>query len=155
DMHIGLSELHLERNELGAAAEHLRASLDGEHLALRQHAHRWRVVDARLRAARGEYAVALDLLGEAERRYDTDYSPPVRPGAAPPPGVRLLAGDVDGALAWAAASGLTADDAPVDLHEYAHLTLARVLLASGRAIDAVPLLQRLLTAALAGGREGS
>ena len=156
DMHVGLSELHLERNELEEAAEHLRASLDlGEPLALRQHAYRWRVVEARLRAAHGDHPGALELLREAEQRYDTDYSPKVRPVTATTARVRLAAGDLAGAKQWASDSGLTADDDPVYLREYEHLTLARVLLASGRAVDAVRLLQRLLAAAEAGDRRGS
>jgi LuxR family maltose regulon positive regulatory protein len=156
DLHVGLAELHLERNELDAASEQLRTSLDmGEHLALGQHPYRWRVVDARLRAARGDYTGALDLLGEAERVYDTDYSPKIRPVTATTARVRLAAGDVDGVERWAADSGLGVDDEPVYLREYEHLTLARVLLATGRAPDAARLLRRLLTAAEAGGREGS
>ena len=155
DMHVGLSELHLERNELEEAAEHLRASLElGEHLALRQHAYRWRVVEARLRAAHGDHTGALDLLREAEERYDTDYSPKARPVTATTARVRLAAGDLAGAEQWAADSGLTADDDPVYLREYEHLTLVRVLLASGRAAEATRLLQRLLAAAEAGHREG-
>ena len=155
DVHIGLSELHLERNELAAAAGHLRASLElGDHLALPQHAYRWRVVDARLRAAHGDHAGAIDLLREAERRYDTDYSPRVRPVTATTARVRLAAGDVEGAERWAASTGLSADDDLVYVQEYEHLTLAWVLLASGRAGDAVPLLERLLAAAEAGRRGG-
>ena len=69
--------------------------------------------------------------------------------------MRLAAGDLAGAEQWAADSGLTADDEPVYLREYEHLTLARVLLATGRAADAIALLERLLAAAEAGGREGS
>ena len=156
DMHIGLAELHIERNELDTGAEHLRASLElGERLALPQHAYRWRVVDARLRAAHGDHAGAVELLGEAERRYNTDYSPKARPVTATTARVRLAAGDRAGAEQWAAESGLTADDAPAYLREYEHLTFARVLLAIGRGLDTVPLLERLLAAAEAGGREGS
>jgi LuxR family maltose regulon positive regulatory protein len=152
DVHVGLAELHLERNELDLAAEHLQASLDvGEHLALAQHAHRWRVVDARLRAIGGDLPGALALLQEAERRYDTDYSPPIHPPAATTARVRLAAGDVEGARRWAAASGLFADDDLAYVREHEHLTLARLLPAA----EAAPLLDRLLAAAEAGGREGS
>jgi LuxR family maltose regulon positive regulatory protein len=162
DMHVGLSELHIERNELDAAAEHLRASLDvGEHLALGQHAYRWRVVDARLRSARGDHAGALALLREAERCYDTDYSPRIRPVTATIARVQLTAGDLDGARQWAVQSGLTADDDPVYVREYEHLTLARVLLATGPGVgpggvaEVRRLLERLLAAAEAGHRAGS
>jgi LuxR family maltose regulon positive regulatory protein len=156
DMHVGLAELHLERNELDGAAEHLRVSLElGERLALAQHAYRWRVVEARLRAAAGDYAGALELLSEAEANYDTDYSPKARPVTATTARARLASGDIGGAERWAASSALTADDQLVYLREYEHLTLVRVLLATGRISDAVLLLQRLLAASEAGGREGS
>jgi LuxR family maltose regulon positive regulatory protein len=155
DLHIGLAELHLERNELAEAAERLRAGREqGDRLALPQIAHRWRVVDARLRAIGGDHDGALELLAEAERRYDTDYSPKARPVAATTARVRLAAGDVAGAERWATESGLRADDEPAYVREYEHLTLARVLLATGLPADAVPLLERLLAAAEAGGREG-
>jgi LuxR family transcriptional regulator, maltose regulon positive regulatory protein len=155
DMHVGLGELHVERNELDAAAERLRASLDlGEHLALRQHGYRWRVLDARLRAARGDHAGALALLAEAERRYDTDYSPKARPVAATTARVRLAAGDVAGAEQWAVDAGIGLDDEPSYLREYELLTFARLLLATGRATDAIALLDRILAAADSGHRGG-
>lgn len=156
DMHVGLAELHLERNELDAAAEHLQASVElGEWLALGQHAHRWRVVEARLRSLHGDHEGALALLREAEQLYDTDYSPRTRPVAATIARVRLAAGDLAGAERWAADAGLSADSEPTYLREYEHLTFARVLLAGGRVPDAVPLLQRLLGAAGEAGRTGS
>ena len=137
-MHIGLAEMHLERNELDAAAEHLRASLElGERPGLPQHAYRWRVVDARLRPPTATTPAPLELLKEAEQRYDTDYSPKARPVTATTARVRLAAGDIAGAERWATEAGLTADDEPSYLREYEHLTLARVLLATGRTADAV------------------
>jgi len=156
DMHIGLAEVHLERNELTEAADHLRLSLElGERLALPQHPYRWRVIDARLRAIGGDHAAAVELLREAEQRYDTDYSPKARPVSATMARVKLTAGDRAAAERWAASTGLTAEDDATYLREYEHLTLARVLLAGRRAADAIRLLTRLLVAAEAGGREGS
>jgi LuxR family maltose regulon positive regulatory protein len=156
DMHVGLGELHLERNELDAAAEHLQASLElGDRLALRQHAYRWRVLEARLRAVRGDHAGALALLAEAERRYDTDYSPKARPVTATTARIRLAAGDVAAAEQWAVDSGLRVDDEPSYLRDYEHLTFARLLLATAGPTDAVGLLRRLVAAAEAGHREGN
>lgn len=153
DMHVGLAEIHLERNELDAAADELRRSLDvGDRFGLGQHAHRWRVVDARLCSIRGEHDAALALLSEAGRRYDTDYSPRLRPIDATIARARLQAGDVAGARRWATTAEVAVDDELVFTREYEHLTLARVLLAAGGADDAVPLLERLLDAADAGGR---
>jgi LuxR family maltose regulon positive regulatory protein len=156
DIHVGLAELHLERDERDACAEHLRAGAElGEGLALAQYPYRRRVVEARLRAARGDVAGALELLREAEARYDTDFSPRARPVAATTARVQLAGGDLDAAARWAAAARVGAGDAPTYLREYEHLTLARLLLAQGRAGAAAALLQRLLAAAEAGGREGS
>jgi LuxR family maltose regulon positive regulatory protein len=156
DMHIGLAEIHLERNELDAVAEHLRASLDlGERLALAQHAHRWRVVDARLRAIHGDHATALQQLYDAAKLYDTDYSPKARPITATIARIQLAAGNVAAAAQWAIDTEVSSADRPSYLREYEHLTLARLLLASERAAEAVPLLERLLAAAETGNRRGS
>ena len=155
DMHLGLGELHFERNELDRAADRLRASLElGDRLALRQHASRWRVLEARLRAARGDHAGALALLVEAERRYDTDYSPKARPVTAITARIRLAAGDVAGAEQWAVDADLRVDEDPTYLRAFEQLTFARLLLATGRPTDAIGLLRRLLAAAEAGHRDG-
>lgn len=156
DMHVGLAEVHLERNDLADAAEHLRASLDlGERLALGQHPYRWRVVDARLRTIDGDHVGGLRLLHEAAQLYDTDYSPKVRPVTATIARVQLSIGDLAAARRWAAEARVSADDEPTYLREYEHLTLARLLIATGRAAEAVPFLERLGVAAEAGGRTGS
>ena len=156
DMHVGLAEVHLERNELDSAAEHLAASHAlGEPMGLGQHAYRWRVVDARLRALDGDHPAALDLLREAEQREDTDFSPKVRPVAATIARVLIASGDLVGATRWAGGAGVDPGDDADYLREYEHLTLTRLLLASGRADEAIPLLERLLVAADAGDRVGS
>jgi LuxR family maltose regulon positive regulatory protein len=162
DMHVGLSEVLIERNELAAAAHHLAIGEElGESAGLPQHAYRWRVVMARLCRAQGDLGRALELIDEAAPRYDTDFSPPVRPVAAIRARVQLGNGDVASARAWAAASGLTPADELTYVREYEHITLARVLIASPRVDgastidDAIGLLDRLLAAALAGSRTGS
>ena len=66
-MHVGMSELHRERNDLHAATQHLLTSQElGEHTGLPQNPYRWRVAMARVREARGDLDSALDLLNEAE-----------------------------------------------------------------------------------------
>lgn len=83
DMHIGLTEVLLERNDLDAARRHLEASTRlGEAAGPPQHPYRWRVAAARVRRAEGDLVGALGLLDEALRVYNTDLSPPVRPVAA-------------------------------------------------------------------------
>lgn len=159
DMHDGLVEVLLDRNDLDAARAHIEASIQlGEHAGLPQHPYRWRVALARIRAADGDLAAALDLLDEAARVYNTDMSPPVRPVAALKARILLAAGDGAAATRWADEVGLAPDDDLSYLHEYEHVTLARVLLATddrARVEDALALLDRLLDAADAGGRHGS
>jgi LuxR family transcriptional regulator, maltose regulon positive regulatory protein len=163
DMHVGMSELLRERNHLGAAQEHLQASAElGEHAGLPQNAYRSRVALARIRQAQGDLASAESLLHEAERVYTGDYSPEVRPVAALRARVHLAQGKLDAALAWANERHLSAGDTLSYLHEFEHITLARVLLAQDAAPgaespkdEATWLLGRLHAAAEEGHRAGS
>ena len=80
DMHVGMSQIARERNDLPAATQHLlRAQELGEHTWLPQNPYRWRVAMARVREAEGDLDGALDLLEEALRVYTGDFSPNVRP----------------------------------------------------------------------------
>jgi LuxR family maltose regulon positive regulatory protein len=159
-MHAGLSEIFIELDELDRAEGHLQVSSTlGEQAGLPQHPYRWRLATARLQLARGEFDAALMLLDEAERVYNTDFSPAIRPIAAVKARVHLARGDVDAAVQWVAARHLGTDDELTYVREYEHVTLARTLLAeSGRRPpgDAtVGLLERLLAAAEHGGRVGT
>ncbi len=155
DMHVGLSTIHTERGELVEAREHLQRAHDlGDHLGLPKHAHRWRIAEADLRRAEGDLAGAFTMLDEAERVYDLDFSPDVRPVGAMRARLRVRQGRTDLALRWAAERGLSVADQPEYLREFEHVTLARCLLAQGDD-SAAPFLERLLGAAEAGGRRGS
>ena len=132
DMHVGLSEVLLEQNDLDEAARHLQIGSDlGAHAGLPQHPYRSRVAMARLCQARGDVSGALELLDDAAQVYNTDFSPAVRPIAALKARLQATHGDVAGAQRWAAERGLTADDDLNYVHEFEHLTLARILLAAG------------------------
>jgi LuxR family maltose regulon positive regulatory protein len=156
DMYVGLSELQLERNELDAAAQSLLRSQElGEHSGFSQNRHRWRVAMARVREARGDPDGALDLLGEAQPPFMIDFSPNVRPIAAVRARVLVRLGRTDQAIGWAAEEGLSVEDDLSYVHEYEHITFARVLLASDSAREASGFLARLLEAAEYGGRTGS
>jgi LuxR family transcriptional regulator, maltose regulon positive regulatory protein len=163
DIYVGMSDLERERNDLQAATQYLLRSRElGEHTGFPQNRYRWRVAMARIREAEGDVDGALDLFDEAERLYMSDFSPNVRPIAALKTRVWLAQGQLGEALDWAREQGLSAHDELSYLHEFEHITLARVLLAqykSNRAensiLDAKGLLQRLLQAAEAGERTGS
>ncbi len=156
DMYVGMSMIAVERNDLTAAAEHLRRAQElGEHTWLPQNPYRWRVASAALREASGDLDGALELLHEAERVYVGDFSPNVRPVPAMIARVLAAQGRVGEALAWAREQGLAAADELSYLREFEHITLAKVLLASSTSADADRLLARLLAAAVAGGRTGS
>jgi LuxR family transcriptional regulator, maltose regulon positive regulatory protein len=69
--------------------------------------------------------------------------------------VRLRQGDLPAATRWMEGSGLSADGEVRYPQEVEYLTLVRILIAQGRAAEAMPLLSRLLDAAEAGTRMGS
>ncbi|MGZ4129001.1 MAG: helix-turn-helix transcriptional regulator, partial [Actinomycetota bacterium] len=79
DMHVGLAEILRERDDRAAAAEELRRAEELELFGTRQYPYRSRAVRAGLLLADGDTAGCLALLEEAERVYDTDFSPAVRP----------------------------------------------------------------------------
>jgi LuxR family maltose regulon positive regulatory protein len=163
DLYVGMSELHCEHNDLPAATQHLSRSKElGEHAGFPQNRSRWYVAMARIKEAQGNLDSALDLLHEAERLYQRDFFPNVRPIAALVTRVWVAQGRVGEALGWAREQGLSVSDDLSYLREFEHITLARVLLAraksnrAGRSSEeAAGLLERLLRAAEAGERMGS
>jgi LuxR family maltose regulon positive regulatory protein len=163
DMHVGMSLLLRERNDLDAALQHLMASKElGEHAGLPQNRYRWRVAMARIRAAQGDLDGAVVLLNEAEHVYDGDFSPNVRPVQALRARTWVAQGRFGEALGWVNERGLSVQDDFSYLREFEHITLARVLLAhyvSERSdsfiAQATGLLERLLVAAEEGERTGS
>lgn len=159
DMHVGLSGVERERNNLPAATEHLlRSQKLGAHAGLPQNPYRWRVAMAQLRRAEGDLDGAVNLLEQAERVYTGDYSPDVRPIPAMRAGLHVARGALGDALRWVRACGVTVDDDLSYLHEFEHLTLARVMLTAETEHsidDAVRFLDRLLAAAKDGSRRRS
>ena len=61
---------------------------------------------ARIRKTQGDLEGALDLLDQAERVYDANFSPNVRPLAARKARLWLAQGRLDEALGWVREQGL-------------------------------------------------
>jgi LuxR family transcriptional regulator, maltose regulon positive regulatory protein len=163
DMYVGMANLHYEHNDLKTATQNLLTSQAlGELAGLPQNPYRWRATMARIRQAEGDLEGALDLLDQAERLYDGNFSPNVRPVGTRKVRVWVAQGRLGEAMDWARERGLSVEDELSYLHEFDHITLARVLLAryqrdgSDASISgAVGLLERLLKAAEEGARLGS
>ena len=163
DLYRGMSELHRERGELEAAAQHLLTSKKlGEQGELPNWQHRLCVTEARMKENQGDLDGALDLLEEAERKYIRTPSPDVRPTAALKTRVWVAQGRLAEALNWVRDQSLSVDGELSYLREFEHITLARVLIAQYKSVqkvgfinEAKGLLDRLLKAAEEGGRAGS
>ena len=117
---------------------------------------------ARIREAEGDLDGALGLLRDAERLYVSEYHPALRPIHAVRARMQAASGLLGDGAEWVRERALSAEDDLSYLREYEHVTLARVLLAQARqsrddaaATEAVALLERLLEAAEAGGRQRS
>ncbi len=161
DLHVGLAELDRELDELSSAEAHLEtARVLAERASISENRHRRPVVMAQVYAARGDHEAALGWLEQAQSLYRHGFYPDVRPIEAMVARLQIASGDLEPAATWAEEHGLSVDDDPAFLHEYEHLTLARLLLArrpdSAIQLSAVlSLLERLHTAATDAGRDGS
>jgi LuxR family maltose regulon positive regulatory protein len=169
DLHVGLAELDRELDDLSSAEAHLEtARVLGERASITENRHRWPVAMAQVRAARGDHEAATRLLDQAAALYRHGFYPDVRPIDAMKARLHISTGDLESAATWAQERGLSADPDRQYLHEYEHLTLARLLLAqdcAGQRSDQAgttsplttvhTLLDRLHGAAADAGRDGS
>jgi LuxR family maltose regulon positive regulatory protein len=159
DLYRVLGELYRERGDLVSSAENLAKSEEltrkSEILGFR---HRLCVAKALLKQAQGDLDGALDLLYEAERQYIMTPLPVFRPVSAMKARVWCAQGKLAEAIGWATECGLSVDDELSYLHEFEHITLARILFAQlGQRSDSSinRFLGRLCAAAEQGGRKGS
>jgi LuxR family maltose regulon positive regulatory protein len=159
DMHVGLAEILRERDDREGATDQLRRAEALEPFGTRQYPYRSRAVRAGLLLAEGDTAGCLALLDEAERVYDTDMSPAVRPVGARRARTQVLQGDLDAARTWVRTRGLSTDDDVQYVTEFEHITLAIVLInddpSRDTLLEVIAMLDRLLAAAEAGGRGSS
>ena len=160
DMWVALARVAWERGKADEAAEHLRRAGDlGDDAGLSQQPYRWRVAMATLRERDGDREAADALLAEAERLFNSDFSPNVRPLPAVRARLHLRHGDLAAARRWAAGAGVAIEDDLSYLREYEHVTFARLLLAEHETTGdpatlelAATLLRRLRDSAAAGSR---
>lgn len=163
DVYSGISELHREQGDLEAAARNLATSKKlGEQVELPDWRYRWCIAQARLKETLGDLDSALDLLGEAERVFVRTPLPKVRPIPAMQARVWIKQGELVAARGWAREWRLSVADDLSYLHEFEHITLARMLIAEYKSTgednaihEAMDLLDRLLQAAEEGKRTGS
>ena len=135
DMHVGLSQLALERGDLadGARRSSTRRARSARSAACRSTPTGSRAVAAMLAEAEGDLAGALELVAEAEQVYLGDFSPE-RAAAARRrrPAARPAAATSTPRERWARDHGVTATQELSYLREFEHVTLAEVLLARHR-----------------------
>ena len=151
--HLGLSMIYRQRGDDTLAAHHLKRAAElGLQTTLVDWLYRWHVAQAQLKEAAGDLETSLALLDEAKRVYIQTLVPDLRPIATLKARIYLKQGRSDKARAWAAERGLSLADEVSYLHEFEHLTLARLEIANPL-VNA--LLARLLQAAEAQKRQGS
>ena len=163
DLYRGLGELYIELGDLETAAQYLLTSQKlGEQTEPTDFHHRLCVSQARLKEAQGDLNGALILLDEAERVHIRGPLPDVRPVTAMRVRIWLKQGKLADAKRWASEQRLSVDDDLSFIREFEYITLARVLIATGKSDrmaglldDATRLLGRLLQEAETGGRMGS
>jgi len=147
--YFGMGDLLREWNDLDAAEAYLAHGMDLIQGTLATEADvilRGYLTLARVQQARGNGAAAIAALEAFARlaRERQFFPLLIEPAAALQARIRLQQGDLPAAMRWAEASGLSSGDAICFRHEAAHLTLARLRIATGQTEDIAPLLDRLL-----------
>ena len=163
ELHVALSELDREAGDLPAAAAHLEQATGlGEGAPMAESHYRWFVARAQICQAKGDPQGALKLLGQAQTRFRPGFFPDVRPLPAMKARVWISQGNLAAAKEWASNHGVAVDDQADYMHEFNHLTLARLLIARERTGpdeemigSLLTLLSRLRKAAQGNGRAGS
>ena len=163
DLHRKLSELYLEQFNLESAAQHLQKSKElGEKAELPVWRYRWYFSQARFNETRKNLDGALELLNEAEKLHIRTPLPDLYPISAMKARIWVAQGRLPKALEWVNGQKLSTDDNLSFLHEFAHITLARILIAKYQndlsedtIHEVMRLLDRLLYAAEEGSRIGS
>jgi len=162
-LHLGLSELYLEQGNMGAARKHLQKSEElGEQPAFPPWYRHWVFAHYRAMEVQGNLDAIVALLKDAERLYNRHPIPDVHPLKALMARTWIMQDKLDEAQSWVRTQGLSIDDDLAYIHEFEHITLARLLIAQYRNFridgyihDAMRLMERLLKGAEEGGRMSS
>ena len=156
DVYSAISQLHRERGDLEAATQDLaQCKALGDKVELPDWQYRYCIALERLNESQGNLDAALELLDEAERVFVRTPLPAIRPIAAMKARVRIKQDELAKAESWVRSQNLTVDDDLNFLHEFEHITLARLLIAQKSTGEAINLLERLRIAAEEGNRIGS
>jgi LuxR family maltose regulon positive regulatory protein len=152
DLHGGMAEVLVELGDLTAADDQLTAGAAlGDAAFSHEHHYRWFVSKALLSQARGQFDDALQSLDQAAERYRRGFFAEARPIDAIKARILIMQDRLDEAQAWADARMLSPDNDLSYLREYAHVTLARLMIARADA-RATEFIDRLIVAAETGGR---
>lgn len=152
---LGKAMLYHEMGDDKASEQHLQKSLE---LAALHRSVDWSyrkyIAQAQLKESAGDLDAALELLDEAKGFYIKTLIPHARPVDALKARIYLKQKQLFKAWKWANDQGLSADGELSYLHEFEHITLARILLAEYQEnrderafLKALDLLARLLKAA--------
>ena len=123
-----MSELHLERDDLHAATQHLVRSQELSRFRVPHNRYRWPVAMAGVCRAQGD----LRRARPAQRGQSACISaafPPMYVRSRRSRRVWVALGRLDEALGWARESDLSVEDDLSYLREFEHITLVKVLLA--------------------------
>ena len=164
DMYVGMSTLHYEHNDLKTATQHLLTSQAlGEHAGLSSKpVSLVRGDGARYERPKAIWMVRSTCSTRPSAFMTANFSPNVRPIATRKVRVWVAQGRLGEAQGWVREQGLSVENELSYLHEFDHITLARVLLAcyqsdhaDGSISEVMGLLERLLKAAEERGGKGS
>lgn len=163
DLHLGLSLLYREQGKADDANQHLmRCEALGKQAALPEWPYALKLAQARFKEDQGKLDDALKLIEEAEQFYREGPVPNVRPVAALKTRLWIKQGRLADVHYWVRSKGLSIEGDLTYLHEFEHITLARLLLSqsvSGQSESAIhevlELLARLRQEAEKGDRNSS
>jgi LuxR family transcriptional regulator, maltose regulon positive regulatory protein len=155
-VHIGMADLHYERDDLDGAERALGRGLELAERTGDVSTLVWAYVTlSRTKRARGDEGGALEWARQAERvARDSGADLQIAIALAWMTRLRLARGDLTEAAAFEQQRAANADDAAGAARVVDRLTSARLLLAQGRHREALPLLEELGETAEAAGRTG-